>query len=221
MKSKTLKWAAAIGIVKWTIAGVLLLVSSHGLEATSTSSSSESTSKIGFVNFRRSVEESKLGKQQQSSFEGLQSQMETSLMEMQKSLNEITTKLSDEDYLDGLSPDAENELKHKYRALSQELSRTQGQYVQTLQDANLKIIQQISTEVAEAAKEVAKAKSLDLVVNEEATFFHKPSLDLTSEVIAFMDAKFEKEQKANPARNVLQAQPKPAEQKPAANIKAK
>jgi outer membrane protein len=220
MNSKTLKWAAAIGIVKWTIAGVLLLVSSHGLEATSTSSS-ESPSKIGFVNFRRSVEESKLGKQQQSSFEGLQSQMETSLMEMQKSLNDITTKLSDEDYLDGLSPEAENELKHKYRALSQELSRTQGQYVQTLQDANLKIIQQISTEVGEAAKEVAKVKNLDLVVNEEATFFHKPSLDLTSEVIAFMDAKFEKELKANPTRNAPQTLPKTAEQKPAGNVKAK
>lgn len=156
----------------------------------------EVASKVGFVNFRKCVEESKLGKQQQTAFEAMQNQMEASLTELQKSLNDITTKLSDEDYVDGLSPAAENELKHKYRALSQELARTQGQYVQTLQDANVKIIQSLSSEVAEAAKEVAKARNLDLVVNEEAVFFYRPSFDISSHVVAQMDAKFEKEQKS-------------------------
>lgn len=215
MKSRMLKWAAALAVVKWAVAGAFLFAGTNSLSAT------ESTVKIGFVNFRKSVEDSKLGKQQQSSFEGLQSQMENSLMEMQKSLTEISTKLSDEDYLDGLSPEAENELKHKYRVLSQEAARTQAQYVQTLQDANLKIIQQISTEVADAAKAVANIKGLDLIVNEEATFFHKPSLDITSDVIAQMDAKFEKEQKANPTRNASQTTPKANEQKSASTTTKK
>ncbi len=176
----------------------LSLVGFCDVEGADKSASTEAALKIGFVNFRKCVEESKVGKMQQASFEAMQSQMENSLMELQKALNEITAKLSDEDYLDGLSPEAENELKHKYRSLGQELSRTQGQYVQTLQDANMKVLQMISSEVAEASKEVAAAKALDLVVNEEAAFFYKPSMDLSSQVIAQMDAKFEREQKNAP-----------------------
>ncbi len=166
--------------------------------------------KVGFVNFRKCIEESKMGKQQQSAFEGLQGQMEASLGEIQKNLAEITNKLSDEDYLDGLSTDAENELKHKYRTLSQELARTQGQYVQTLQDANVRVLQMLSNEVTEAAQEVAKAKGLDLVFNEEACFYYKPSMDISTDIVAALDGKFEKEQKANPA----QKPPVPANNNP-------
>ena len=161
-------------------------------------SKSETSANIGFVNFRKAVEESKLGKQEQSSFEALQNQMESSLMEIQKQLNEITAKLSDEDYLDGLSPEAENELKHKYRSLSQDLSMTQNQYMQTLQQANMKIIQSLQQDVADATKEVAQSKNLDLVVNEEAAFFHRPSLDVTDQVISLMNKKFDREQAKKP-----------------------
>ncbi len=174
------------------------LFSSTALVATD-NPATETGLKIGFVNFRKAVEESKLGKAQQQAFEGMQNQMEAALLDLQKNLNEITTKLSDEDYLDGLSPEAENELKHKYRALSTELTRTQSQYMQTLQDANMKVLQMISSEVAEAAKEVATAKGLDLIVNEEAAFYHRPSMDLSSQVVAQMDAKFEREMKKAPA----------------------
>ncbi len=156
---------------------------------------SDTGTKIGFVNFRKAVEESKIGKQEQASFEALQNQMESSLMEIQKQLNEITSKLSDDDYIDGLSPEAENEIKHKYRALNQELQLTQNQYVQTLQQANVKIIQMLQTEVTAAAQEIAKARGFDLIVNEEAAFFHKPSLDVSIQVIAQMDEKFARDQK--------------------------
>ena len=45
---------------------------------------------------------------------------------------------------------------------------------------------------------MAHSKALDLIVNEEAAFFYKPSMDFSSQVIAQMDAKFEREQKAAP-----------------------
>ncbi len=177
--------------------------------------------KIGFVNFRKAVEESKIGKQQQQAFEGMQNQMEASLLDLQKGLNEITTKLSDEDYLDGLSPEAENELKHKYRALSTELTRTQSQFMQTLQDANMKVLQMISSEVAEAAKELAQTKGLDLIVNEEAAFYHRPSMDLSSQVVATMDAKFDREMKKAPnsSASASSGSQKPVEKTPASKGK--
>jgi outer membrane protein len=208
--------------LKWTRAALIAisLVSVSGLMAADKPATAEASgTKIGFVNFRKAVEESKLGKAQQSAFEAMQNQMEASLLELQKGLNEITTKLSDEDYLDGLSPEAENELKHKYRAMTQELTRTQSQYMQTLQDANMKVLQLISAEVADAAKEVASVKGLDLIVNEEAAFYHKPSMDLSSQVVAQMDAKYEREQKKGPTPAAGQ---KPADKSaPAANSKGK
>lgn len=185
MRSKVSKLLTTT-VAKWTAIAAILAISTPNIEASD-------ALKMGFVNFRKSIEESKVGKQQQTSFESLQNQMESSLMEMQKNLNELSTKLNDQDYMDGLAPAAENELKHKYRTLSQELARTQNQYVQTLQDANLKIIQQISAEITDSAKEVAKSKQLDLILNEEVAFFYKSSLDVTKDVIAQMDHKFEKE----------------------------
>lgn len=186
--------------------GALLVASAGSLYAADPVTSEQ---RIGVVNFRKTIEESKLGKQQQQAFEALQNQMESSLMEQQKSLSDITTKLGDEDYLDGLTPEAENELKHKYRALSQELARTQNQFVQTLQEANMKIIQQIAAEVAEASKEVGKVQQFDAIINDEAVPYHKPGLDVTKQIIAQMDIKFDKEQKQQPnaANNASKGKP--------------
>lgn len=153
------------------------------------------TDRIGVVNFRKVVEKSKLGKQQQNSFEGMKTQMESVLADKEKSLNEIAAKLNDADYLDGLTPDAENELKHKARLLNQEMAQAQQQFMQTLQQANMKIVQNLTEDVAKAAGEVAKQKKLDLVVNEESAFHYKPSLDISDLVVQKMDEAFDAEAK--------------------------
>lgn len=151
--------------------------------------------KIGVVNFKKVVESSKYGKKEQEHFETLKKQMETVLEEKDKTLNEIAAKLDDPDYTDSLSPDAENELKHKFRSGSQELSQIQGQYYQALSQANAKILQQLSDVVTEASNQVAKEQKFDLVLSEEGSFFIAPALDISQQVIAIMDSMYEKEAK--------------------------
>jgi outer membrane protein len=150
--------------------------------------------KIRVVNFKNCVEQSKIGKEEQASFEALKKQMETVLEEKEVALTEIETKLSDPDYLDSLSPEAETDLKRKYRALNQEINQKQSQYYQSLQQTNAKVVQKLNDVVMKLANEYAKKNKIDLVLSEE-NFYYDPSLDISPQVIALMDETYEKESK--------------------------
>ena len=153
------------------------------------------TPSIGVVSFRKCAEESKLGKNEQATFEEMKGRMEKFLQEKEEVLNDISKKLNDQDYLDGITKDAENELRHKQRALGQEMGQAQNQFLQMLQQANMRIIQSISEEVTKNASEIAESKKLDLVLNDEGALYFKPTFDITDAVIKKMDEKFEKEAK--------------------------
>jgi outer membrane protein len=175
-------------IITGILAAILLI-------AAPTAAANVQAPKIGLVNFKTCVEESKMGKQEQANFEKMKKQMEDVLAEKEKTLKEISAKMGDEDYLDSLSEQAQAELKHKFRSLNQELGQHQQQFFQVLQQANFKIIQKMNEEISEAAKIVAKNKSLDIIINEEGTFYVNPSLDISSEVIAVLDERFKKDEK--------------------------
>jgi outer membrane protein len=151
--------------------------------------------KTRFINFKNVVEKSKLGKFEQGNFETLKKQMEVVLEEKEKSLNDMMAKLDNPEYLDSISPEAETDLKRKYRALSQELSQQQNQYFQTLNQANFKIVQKLTEVVNKAADKVAKKEGIDMIVNEESTFFYNPSLDISDKIVAALDEEYEKELK--------------------------
>lgn len=153
------------------------------------------TPKIGVVDFKVCVEQSKIGKQEQETFETFKDEMEGALAEKEKEISVLAGKLNDADYIDGLSPDAENELKHRYRTLGQEMNQYQSQYYQALQQANFKIVQKIGDVITEASEAVAKKKGLDLILNEETAFFYSNTLDVSNDVVALMDDTFEKTQK--------------------------
>ena len=161
----------------------------------STAFSTEQTPSFGIVNFGTCVSDSKLGKQEQASFESLKKQMATLLEDTEKQLNELSAKFNDPEYLDGLSPDAEEDLKIKFRTLNEELGRYQNQYYQVMNQANMRIVQTLSTSINTAAEKVAKDKKLNMVVNKDACFYYTPALDVTTSVIAEMDKTFVKNPK--------------------------
>ena len=146
---------------------------------------------VGVVNFSDCMAESKIGKQEQASFESLKNQMTSLLEDTEKQLKELAHKFNDAEYMDGLSPEATEEMKQRYQALSEELSRYQNQYYQVLNQANMKIVQTMGANIQEAAQRVAQDKKLTMVVNKEACFFHTTNLDVTKFVIAEMDKIFE------------------------------
>ncbi len=150
---------------------------------------------IGVVNFGTCISESKLGKSEQANFENLKKQLGAHLEGTEKELNDLAAKLNDAEYMDGLSPEAEVELRTKVQSLNEELMRYQNQYYQVLNQTNMKIVQQISTKIASASEAVAKAKTLSVVLNQEACFYADPSLNVTNDVVKEMDARYDEEMK--------------------------
>lgn len=159
------------------------------------SSNADQGFKARYVNFKVCVEKSKFGKQEQANFDSLKKQMETMLSEKEKTLNEMADKLEDPDYLDSLSPDAETELKRKFRTLSQEMTQQQQQYLQTLQQANFKILEKLDDLISKSSEIVAKKNGIHVISNDDNTYYYDKDLDITNEIVTAMDDLYEKEAK--------------------------
>jgi outer membrane protein len=157
----------------------------------STASAVESIPSVGIVNFTTCTSDSKLGKQEQASFESLRKQMTSLLEDTEKQINELAAKFNDPEFLDSLSPEAEEELKNKFRSLNEDMNRYQNQYYQVLQQSNMKVMQTLNNSVNTAAEKVAKDKKLALIVNKEACFFTSSALDVTAFVITEMDKNYD------------------------------
>lgn len=149
----------------------------------------------GIINFESCVTESKYGRQEQESFEKIREQMTSMMTDIEKQLNEIATKFNDPEFVDSLSPEAEQEMKARFQTLSEELNRYQNQYMQVMQKANMKLMQTMNNHVSKASEVIAKQRKLPMVVREEACFFYNPSFDITNSIISEMDKSYDKEHK--------------------------
>jgi len=145
---------------------------------------------IGVVNFRQCVEESKTGKQEQATFDQMRQQMTESLEKVQKELQEIGTKMADQEYMEGLSATAQTEMRNRFQELNNEIMQNQNQYYQILNQAHQRMVQGLMDEVSNTSAQIAKDQGLKLVVADEACFYYAPEWDLTKQVISSMDAHF-------------------------------
>lgn len=177
-----------------TLAALMCFANAFAADAQGTFDQSKAP-KIALVNFKTCVEKSKIGQKEQASFDAMKKQMETILEEKEKSLADVAGKFNDIDYLDSLSPDAEAELKRQFRTLNAEFNQQQQQFYQTLSQTNMMIIQKLNDAVTKAAEEVAKSNKIDIVLNDESTFYTIASIDISPMVIRVMDTTFEKEAK--------------------------
>lgn len=182
----------------FTILTTIGLISASAPAIAAPSGTENKQVKVGVVDFKKTIETSKLGKQEQANFENLKKQMENVLEEKEKGLNELATKLNDMDYLDSITAEVETELKRKFRGLNQEFSQQQSQYYQALNQANIKIVQKIQDEIQKAAEKVAKDNGLDVILNDEGSFYFSSSLDVTPKVVAALDEVYETELKNAP-----------------------
>ncbi|HSX26072.1 MAG TPA: OmpH family outer membrane protein [Chlamydiales bacterium] len=159
-----------------------------GLIATATAADNQI---LGAVNFSTCITDSKVGKSEQQNMETIRKQMSTLIEDTEKEMKELSAKFEDTEYLDSLSPKAEEELKVKFQTLQEDLGRYQNQFYQVLQHANYQMIQKMSSSIAKASEKIAKTKKLDYVMNKEACFYIRPDLDVTTLVISEMDKTFE------------------------------
>ncbi|MDP1608110.1 MAG: OmpH family outer membrane protein [Chlamydiales bacterium] len=153
--------------------------------------SAEEAPVIGMVNLANCMSDSKLGKQEQETLQNIQHQMISLMENTDKELKEIDGKLKDTEYLDSLSPQAEAELQAQREQLSKSISQYQNQFYQVLQQAQYQTYQKVLADIATASEEVAKQNNFSYILKEEACFYIRPDLDVTSSVISEMDRRFD------------------------------
>ncbi len=168
--------------------------------------------RVGIVNFSSCIVDSKLGKQEQNAFETMRKQFVTLVENSDKELRDISDKLQDKDYLDGLSKEAEETMKARFAQLNQELGQYQQQYYQFMNQGQQRIIQNVVGGINKAAEQIASAKGYNMILNKEACFFYSPTLDITSDVLKAMDTHFDAEAQKQAAA-VAPAQAAPTEVK--------
>jgi outer membrane protein len=150
---------------------------------------------IGVVNFATCITDSKSGQKEQANMENMRKQMSTMIEDTEKELRELSAKFEDTEFLDSLSPKAEEELKLKFQTLQEDLNRYQNQFYQVLQHAQYQLVQKMSGSIAKASEAVAKDKNLYYVMNKEACFYIRSDFDVTHAVITEMDKAFEIDKK--------------------------
>ncbi len=146
---------------------------------------------MGVVNFKTCIENSKTGKESQKSLESMRKEMVQILGKTEATLSELSEKLNNEDYLDGLTPEAEKELKDQFRSINEQYNRDQNGYYQTLNQANMALLQKAQGSIAMASEKIAEKKGLKIVINEDMCSYITSDLDITSQVIAEMDKDFD------------------------------
>lgn len=148
---------------------------------------------IGVVNFGTCFSESKFGKKEQESFENLRKQMTSLIENTDKELKEVAGKLEDPEFIESLSPKAEEELRAKQQALNEDMGRYQNQFYQLLQHANYQMMQKVNNTISTAAEKVAKEMHLDYVINREMCYYISSDHDVTQSIISEMDRLFDME----------------------------
>lgn len=174
--------------------GGFALAAGVGLFLSQAPQESSKNARIAVVNFKECLESSNTGKQEQKRFDDMQKEMTKALEAKDKELNELSAKLKPE-YLDTLSPEAENELKEKLQRLSAEFQQQQNQFMQIMNQANYQIVGNLSQQLEKATEKVAKDKGYDFVLNKEACFYANSALDITKEVSRQLDVDAPKEDK--------------------------
>ncbi|MBF8262568.1 MAG: Skp-like protein [Parachlamydiales bacterium] len=159
------------------------------------------------VNFSTCITNSKYGKKEQENFESLRKQLSSLIDDTEKELKDLSAKFEDSEYLDSLSPKAEEEMKARFQTLNEDLSRYQGQFYQVMQQAQMQLVHKMSAQITRASEKVAKDKKLDYVINKEACFYYRPDLELTQQVISEMDKNFDVDSKSKKLSDNSEEQP--------------
>lgn len=155
----------------------------------------EKASGFGVVDFTKCMMESKYGKTESEGFEAVQNQLQKAIEDLKQQLVDTDNQLRNTDLLDSMSPEAIQALNVKFQNLRQELERYLSQSNQIMQSAQMKLIHTLAEEINQASQIVAKKEKRSLVINKDSTFHFNPDDEITDQVIAQMDTKFETEKK--------------------------
>lgn len=154
----------------------------------------ESSPVIRFFNAEKCVRESKYGIEMQSSLEESQKQIVKMIEDINSQIEDIDAKLGDKDFLDGLSPEGEEDLKSEKEELTQRVQAIQAQASQRMQFEQQTALMAIEENLTDATSKYAPEHNIDALVLSQVALYYKKDFDVTSDLIVLLDKKYDAEQ---------------------------
>lgn len=151
------------------------------LRADAASPSAAST-KVGYVDLQRTLNETAAGKKAKKRLEGDKKKKQRALDRQQKELQKFAAELDKQRVV--LKPDV---LRQRERELQEKYVKLQEVYLQLQQDLakqEAQLVQEIFGKAAPVIQEIAKRRGYDMILekNESAVLWGQNALDITDEV---------------------------------------
>lgn len=159
------------------------LLSGSSLIAQTSETSTKPAATHGVVNFNACLTDSKQGIKSRQTMEALNNKLVQSLGDIDKQLADIDAKLNDQNYRDGLSPQADEQLRQSHDKLAQERDAMRTSFSQQFSQTQMSLFQDLMDQVAVASKKIAQRKNLQMIFSGESVTYFDPDLDVTSDIV--------------------------------------
>ncbi len=145
---------------------------------------------IGVIDSMACVEKSYLGQNENQKFEDLRNNMIATLEKQQQKVQEIDKKLSDTNYRDTITPEAEEQLMAQRAELIQELQMLNQQAQQSFDQASQKFSIEMKNQINKVAEYIAREKGFDLIIDKQNCYYFKSPSDITPLIIQELNRHF-------------------------------
>ncbi|MCB1155345.1 MAG: OmpH family outer membrane protein [Deltaproteobacteria bacterium] len=161
---------------------------------TATASLAAAAGEIAFVDFEKVVSLTDKGKNIQKQLAALKDDMELQLKEKELALQKSYKEFQDQ--ADALSDEAKNTKVNELRKAQMEAQQLQYNLMQKMEDERLKLLRSFASDLSAVASEVGRAagykmvflKNVDPIAQISMVLYADPSIDLTDQVIAKLNA---------------------------------
>jgi outer membrane protein len=151
------------------------------------------TSRFAVYNPRRCAEESKMGREAESTLMNLKDQLSSQLEPIQKELMELVEKGRNADYMESLSMEARRDLEKRFQELSAEFDNKREQFDEILNEAKGRAFSQLNVHMERAGHVVGREKGIETIARNEAFLIYPHSIDVTTPMIVELDKIYDRE----------------------------
>lgn len=144
---------------------------------------SKGVNSIGVVNINACVTDSRQGVNIRQTIELINQKAAETLQEIDKQIQDIDTKLSDEHFRDSLTAQAVEQMRQNHEKLLQDREIKSNEFRQQMTQTQMSVLQELVSQVSAASETVVKRKGLSIALSGEAITYYDPSLDITKEVV--------------------------------------
>ena len=143
---------------------------------------------VGFINVRRLVIESDIGKKAQAELAALHQRKQAQVAQKMNELNDMKQKLNDQWV--SLTPVAQFERTHDYQRAVRNYERLMEEVREDLEAQDRVLVQRVLAEAEEVVISVAKSRKFTVILKDPNVLgFLDPSVDITSDVIRELNRK--------------------------------